>query len=250
ERLGAAARYGAASGRHAVPPQPHDPARPHRIRGLAGAGAQASSAAVVARRARRAPAAPPTPSATAARSSATAAASSARAPGCTRRSSRCEASAVTAERIADEGKPEILRGSDRLLFVDNIRWTMIVLVLSMHACVTYIPFGNWYYRDPLHMSFGTTLAFAVYQSVLQAFFMSLLFFIAGYFAASSFERKGSARFVRDRAVRLGLPTLLYMLAIGPVTEYFLAGNWGHGGRCCPRQARIRTGPRLARARRH
>lgn len=136
---------------------------------------------------------------------------------------------MTAERIADEGKPEILRGSDRLLFVDNIRWTMIVLVLSMHACVTYSPFGNWYYRDPLPMSFGTTLAFAVYQSVLQAFFMSLLFFIAGYFAASSFERKGPARFVRDRAVRLGLPTLLYMLAIGPVTEYFLAGNWGHGG---------------------
>ena len=32
----------------------------------------------------------------------------------------------------------------RLAFIDNIRWLMIILVLSMHSADTYSPFGNWY----------------------------------------------------------------------------------------------------------
>jgi peptidoglycan/LPS O-acetylase OafA/YrhL len=117
----------------------------------------------------------------------------------------------------------------RLAFIDNIRWTMILLVLSMHASDTYSPFGSWYYTDRSEMDFGTMLAFALYQTFLQAFFMALLFFIAGYFAAPAFDRKGRARFSRDRFLRLGLPTLLYMLVVGPLTQYFLSKTWGSGG---------------------
>jgi peptidoglycan/LPS O-acetylase OafA/YrhL len=102
----------------------------------------------------------------------------------------------------------------RLAFVDNIRWTMILLVLSMHASDTYSPFGSWYYTDRGDMGFGTILAFGIYQTFLQAFFMALLFFIAGYFSAPAFDRKGLGRFGRDRLLRLGVPTLLYMLVIG------------------------------------
>jgi glucans biosynthesis protein C len=117
----------------------------------------------------------------------------------------------------------------RLAFIDNIRWTMILLVLSMHASDTYSPFGSWYYTDRGDAGFGTIITFALYQTFLQAFFMALLFFVAGYFAAPSFDRKGLLRFSRDRFVRLGLPTLLYMLLIGPLTQYFLSKTWGSGG---------------------
>jgi glucans biosynthesis protein C len=117
----------------------------------------------------------------------------------------------------------------RLLFIDNIRWSMIMLVLSMHACDTYSPFGNWYYVDRQPTGLGTGLFFGVYQSFLQAFFMAVLFFIAGYFSAAAYDRKGFAPFIRERFVRLGLPTLLYMLAIGPLTQYFLSSTWGSGG---------------------
>ncbi|QPF91017.1 acyltransferase family protein [Bradyrhizobium commune] len=119
--------------------------------------------------------------------------------------------------------------ASRLLFIDNIRWSMIILVLSMHAVDTYSPFGNWYYVDRQATGFGTALSFGIYQSFLQAFFMAVLFFIAGYFAAASFDRKGFAAFARDRLIRLGLPTLLYMLVIGPLTQYFLSKTWGKGG---------------------
>lgn len=117
----------------------------------------------------------------------------------------------------------------RLAFVDNIRWTMILLVLSMHASDTYSPFGSWYYTDRADMGFSTVLAFGLYQTFLQAFFMALLFFIAGYFSAPAFDRKGLAHFSRDRLMRLGVPTLLYMLVVGPFTQYFLSKTWGSGG---------------------
>jgi peptidoglycan/LPS O-acetylase OafA/YrhL len=121
------------------------------------------------------------------------------------------------------------RSASRLLFIDNIRWSMIILVLSMHASDTYSPFGNWYYVDRQKTSLGTALFFGVYQSFLQAFFMAALFFIAGYFSAAAYDRKGFSRFLRDRFVRLGLPTLLYMFVIGPLTQYFLSRTWGSGG---------------------
>ena len=125
--------------------------------------------------------------------------------------------------------PVASRTESRLLFIDNIRWSMIILVLSMHACDTYSPFGNWYYVDRQATSFGTALILGIYQSFLQAFFMAALFFIAGYFAAGAFDRKGFSRFARDRLVRLGVPTLLYMFVIGPLTQYFLSWTWGNGG---------------------
>jgi len=121
------------------------------------------------------------------------------------------------------------RSPARLLFIDNIRWSMIILVLSMHASDTYSPFGNWYYVDRQPAGLGTDILFGVYQSFLQAFFMAALFFIAGYFSAAAYDRKGFSAFVRDRFVRVGLPTLLYMLVIGPLTQYFLSWTWGTGG---------------------
>src|SRR5258708_16280823 len=59
--------------------------------------------------------------------------------------------------------------------------------------------------------------------------MVLLFFIAGYFSVAAYDRKGLLPFVRDRFFRLGLPTLLYMFVIGPLTQYYLSRTWGTGG---------------------
>ena len=115
--------------------------------------------------------------------------------------------------------------SARLLFVDNLRWVIIMLVVSMHAADTYSPLGNWYFVDRTRLSAAELLAFAAWQMYLQSFFMGLLFFIAGYFVPSSLRRKGSVRFLCDRGFRLGLPVLFYMLLLGPVTEYFVAHWW-------------------------
>jgi fucose 4-O-acetylase-like acetyltransferase len=113
----------------------------------------------------------------------------------------------------------------RLVFIDNIRWVTILLVVSMHAADTYSPLGNWYYVDRTTLSTPVLLTFVAWQTYLQAFFMGLLFFIAGYFVPGSLERRGRWPFVRERGFRLGLPVLFYMFVLGPITEYFVAHSW-------------------------
>jgi len=95
----------------------------------------------------------------------------------------------------------------------------------MHACVTYSHVGDWYYMADSQPSTGERLLFLFWQAHLQAFFMGILFFVAGVFAAGSLERRGRAGFLRERARRLGLPTLFYMLAIHPFILLVL-NPWG------------------------
>jgi peptidoglycan/LPS O-acetylase OafA/YrhL len=107
----------------------------------------------------------------------------------------------------------------RLAFIDNVRWVMILLVISMHAAVTYSPVGSWYYREHPHLGPVSTLFFATYQGMLQGFFMALLFFVAGHFVPTSYEARGPRSFLTGRLYRLGAPTLLFVLTLGPLTEY-------------------------------
>lgn len=109
----------------------------------------------------------------------------------------------------------------RLAFVDNLRWVMIVLVVSMHAAVTYSHLGSWYFMEDPKPGPGLTAVFATYQTFLQAFFMGLLFLLAGYFVPEAFDRKGFRKFFHDRAVRLGVPSLFFMLVIQPFTVFWL-----------------------------
>ncbi len=113
----------------------------------------------------------------------------------------------------------------RKAFIDNLRWSMIILVISMHAADTYSPFGNWYFSDKAATDGLAAMIFGTYQSFLQAFFMGLLFAVSGYFARASLLKKSVALFIKDRAIRLGLPVVLYMLVIGPVTQFYVAGSW-------------------------
>jgi surface polysaccharide O-acyltransferase-like enzyme len=46
--------------------------------------------------------------------------------------------------------------------------------------------------------------------------MGFLFLIAGYFVPGAYDKKGLGKFVRDRLIRLGIPTLVYMLLIDPI----------------------------------
>jgi fucose 4-O-acetylase-like acetyltransferase len=117
---------------------------------------------------------------------------------------------------------------DRLLFVDNLRWLMIILVVSMHAAVTFSGLGSWYYVEKVKLDAGSLLAFAFYQTHLQAFFMGFLFLIAGYFVPGACARKGARKFIADRAVRLGVPTLIYVLLVQPAVAYYLCHAPGSG----------------------
>src|SRR5580704_1617556 len=126
------------------------------------------------------------------------------------------ASAPTAASAATHAAPGVQVAPTRparLIYIDNIRWVMIMLVLSMHAAVTYSGHGSWYVKESAHLGVAQDLTFLTYQELLQSFFMGFLFFIAGYFIPGACDKKGPARFIRDRAYRLGLPSLLFIFLI-------------------------------------
>lgn len=106
-----------------------------------------------------------------------------------------------------------------------MRTLVILLVVNLHACVTYSHVGDWYAMSAQEPSLAGKLPFIVWEGHLQSFFMGLLFFVSGYFVEGSLARRGPGAFVRERLVRLGLPTLFYMLVIHP---FILLGlNPGH-----------------------
>ncbi len=111
--------------------------------------------------------------------------------------------------------------SPRLAWIDQLRTLAIILVVNLHACVTYSHVGDWYVQEDPAPPLDVRIAFLFWEGHLQAFFMGLLFFVAGYFAHGSLRRRGPAGFARERLWRLGIPTLFYMLVLHPVIVFGL-----------------------------
>jgi glucan biosynthesis protein C len=122
---------------------------------------------------------------------------------------------------ARTGKPK------RLYFADNLRWSMIVLVVFIHASVTYGPLGSWFYRDSTGATEASDTILAILGVFIQGFFMGMLFLLAGYFTPGSYRRKGRTRFLKDRAIRLGVPALIFIFFIAPPIIYYPNENSWH-----------------------
>lgn len=113
----------------------------------------------------------------------------------------------------------------RLDYIDNLRWAMIALVVGLHSAVTYSHIGSWYWNAPGEPGPLTRLFFLVFEVHLQGFFMGFMFLLAGYFVPAAYDRKGFGRFLTDRWLRLGVPSLAYMLLVHPLTGYFVLHWW-------------------------
>ncbi len=125
-------------------------------------------------------------------------------------------------------RTEVGNVTERLLYIDNLRLTIVAFVVMHHLAVTVSGFGSWYYVMPINLDALSTIWFAFYLGFQQGYFMGVMFMIAGYFAAASYDRKGFGRFVGDRFRRLVIPTLIYMIAIDPFIGTVELGNASTG----------------------
>lgn len=103
----------------------------------------------------------------------------------------------------------------RIAYIDNLKWLTIIFVIMLHTAVTYSGLGSWYYKEPARLGIWSVYFFMFFQTHLQAYFMSLFFMIAAYFIPGSLQKKGPKKFIIDRLIRLGIPTLLYIFLINP-----------------------------------
>jgi surface polysaccharide O-acyltransferase-like enzyme len=111
----------------------------------------------------------------------------------------------------------------RFAYLDNVRSLVIILVITIHAAVTYSGFGDWYYVEgvPENLSIFGMVFFGLLQSFLQAWTMGALFFISAYLAARALAKYGTLNFIKERFFRLGLPLLLYMFVISPILVFVI-----------------------------
>ncbi|HXJ34121.1 MAG TPA: acyltransferase [Candidatus Eisenbacteria bacterium] len=117
---------------------------------------------------------------------------------------------------------------DYNLALGYLRAFVILLVIAHHSLLGYaafVPerarFGDW---PPAWKAFPVIdtrrwAGFDVLIACNDVFFMSLMFFISGLFVWTSLQRKGRATFLRDRAVRLGVPFLVSAVLIAPLAYY-------------------------------
>ena len=108
-----------------------------------------------------------------------------------------------------------ISSNKRVLFFDQIRALMIALVIAIHVVPLAFTSGWIGVRVPTTGSpdafFGVAGGFFAY--FCNTFFMCMLFLISGYFVPRSVHKKGIARYLKDRLLRIGVPFLVGLLLI-------------------------------------
>lgn len=118
--------------------------------------------------------------------------------------------------------------AQRDLYIDRLRAAMTALVVLHHSAITYGAVGSWFYNEVKPSPAPSSLILTLFCATNQAYFMGFFFLLAGYFTPGSLERKGYARFIGDRFLRLGLPLLAFGLILGPLTDAIVSFAQGRG----------------------
>ena len=115
---------------------------------------------------------------------------------------------------------------ERKYWLDNVRWSTVLLVLVYHVFYIYngvgIPGG-------IPGSQGDPIADTI-SSIVYPWFMVLLFLIAGLSARYALQRKTKKQFIKERATKLLIPSTLGLFVIHWVTGYLnikLGGGLEH-----------------------
>jgi glucan biosynthesis protein C len=116
----------------------------------------------------------------------------------------------------------------RINFLDALKAFIILLVVFYHVLMAYIiyPIVPMFIHDRFihsiqnYYSEGEKLFFLTLLLVVNApTMMSIMFFIAGYFALAPLIKKGASQFLKDKSVRLGIPFVLGTTVLAPLAAY-------------------------------
>jgi glucan biosynthesis protein C len=107
----------------------------------------------------------------------------------------------------------------RRAYPDNLKVTLVAGVIVAHVTMAWAALpGVWVFSEPPVREPLLSL-FRLATIVAASFGMPLFFLVAGMFTPASLRRKGLRRYAVDRALRLGVPSLLFVLLLTPPIEY-------------------------------
>jgi len=132
-----------------------------------------------------------------------------------------------------------LPGSAYSVSIGYLRAFITLLVVAHHSMLAYLQYipgaptslngpSRWWEASPV-MDAQRTGVFNLLVSFNDIFFMSLMFFVSGLFLWQSLQRKGAGQFLRDRALRLGIPFVVAAAIVAPVAYYPAYLQTGLGG---------------------
>jgi len=116
--------------------------------------------------------------------------------------------------------PALIPPKPKIAYIDHLKVILTVLVILHHTFITYGAPGGWYYFQKTS-SEAAKIPMTLFVAVNQSFFMGFFFFLSAYFIRPSYEKKGPARFVKDRLIRLGIPLIFYSFILGPIMNYLV-----------------------------
>jgi len=118
-----------------------------------------------------------------------------------------------------QNSPQEAAKPSRLYFVDHLRAALMILVVIHHVALVYgASVQGYYYMEPPFTDPRGFQDLLVFVLLNQAWFMGAFFFLSGYFTPGSFDRKGSGSFLKDRVVRLGIPLVLFIFVLSPISN--------------------------------
>jgi Acyltransferase family len=111
-----------------------------------------------------------------------------------------------------------VRGSHRVIQVDNFKSLLVAWIIGCHALLGYTAIGGWPYDEvnEVTMSPRSELLLSIFFGPTALFVIGTFFFLAGLFASAEMAHRGPAQFARSRVTRLGLPWLSFMLFVWPL----------------------------------
>jgi hypothetical protein len=130
-------------------------------------------------------------------------------------------------RVVKTGSPAAYAHTS--LAIANLRGVFILILVSFHSCLAYLgstagPATSFDQPPFSWLAFPIVdsqrfYGFDLYCAWEDVHVMALMFFLSGLFVPSSLKRKGAARFLADRALRLAPPFLFSVLLLAPVALY-------------------------------
>jgi len=111
--------------------------------------------------------------------------------------------------------------------IDNLRSVIILFVVGVHTLLPYFSFlpstpgafdaPPWLWRSfPLIDAHRLPLGFDIFSAWVDVFAMATFFLVSGLFVWPCLARKGAARFISERALRIGLPFVVGVLVLLPI----------------------------------
>lgn len=119
--------------------------------------------------------------------------------------------------VTNEQSQAETKTTSRLLFVDNWRLALIILVVVHHVALVYGAGSPYYYMEPPYQDPVAFLTLLTFVLLNQSWFMGAFFFISGYFTPQAFDTKGTGSFLKDRLLRLGIPLVIFIFVLSPVS---------------------------------